>query len=52
MMGQIKLDFMINILHNKETEAMLAKRVSLLQSTKFYLLCFILLALPVFNRHL
>ena len=52
MMGQIKLDFMINILHNKETEARLAKRVSLLRSTKFYLLCLILLALPVFNRHL
>lgn len=29
MMGQIKLDFMINTFHNKETEARLAKRVGL-----------------------
>lgn len=30
VMGQIKLDFIINIRHNTETEARMAKRVSLL----------------------
>lgn len=52
MPGQIKLGFMTNILHNKVTEARLSQRVSLPQSTKFYLLCLILQELLFINRHL
>lgn len=53
IMGQIKLDFMINILHNKETEARLAKKKSVFLNL-LNCLCYVIVFKNCLfiNRHL